>query len=71
VGHPGGQVVGQRPVGGPTYRESENRYSHEQRIREETPTQNLNHPFGGTRVKSTEEVGDRQIANSRGKETIT
>jgi hypothetical protein len=26
---------------------------------EETPTRNLNHPFGGTRVRSTEEVGDR------------
>jgi hypothetical protein len=36
---------------------------------EETPTRNLNRPFGGTRVRSTEEVGDRKIANSRGKET--
>jgi hypothetical protein len=35
---------------------------------EETPTRNLNRPFGGTRVRSTEEVGDRQIANSKGKE---
>jgi len=26
----------------------------------ETPTQNLNRPFGGTHVRSTEEVGDRQ-----------
>jgi hypothetical protein len=34
VGHPGGQVAGQRPVGGPAYRESANRYSRERRIGE-------------------------------------
>ena len=39
MGHPGvsgGQVAGQRPraVGGPAYRESANRYSRGQRIRE-------------------------------------
>jgi hypothetical protein len=67
VGHPGGQVAGQRPVGGPAYWESANRYSRERRIGEETLTQNLNHPFGGTRVRSMEEVGDRKIANTRGK----
>jgi hypothetical protein len=67
VGHPRGQVAGQRPIGGPTYRELANQYSRERMIREETPTWNLNRPFGGTRVKSTEEVEDRQIANSRGK----
>jgi hypothetical protein len=52
-------VAGQRPVGGPAYRELANRYSRERRIGEETPMRNLNHPFGGTRVRSREEVGDR------------
>jgi hypothetical protein len=79
VGHPGvsgGQVAGQR-------REP----SEDQRIGnwkigipvdegsgkslEETPTQNLNRPFGGTRVRSTEEVRDRHIAGQRGVCTLT
>jgi hypothetical protein len=54
------------------YRESASRYSVNEgsgKSLEETLTRNLNRPFGGTRVRSTEEVGDRQIANSRGKET--
>jgi hypothetical protein len=38
---------------------------------EETPTQNLNRPFGGTRVRSTEEVGDQHIAGPRGVCTLT
>jgi len=36
---------------------------------EETLTWNLNRPFGGMHAGSMEEVGDQQIANSRGKET--
>jgi hypothetical protein len=37
----------------------------------ETPTRNLNHPFGGMHVRNTEEVGDRHITGPRGVCTLT